>query len=119
MRADAAAAGWIALLSNDAWGDSRALQRQHARMAQARAAEFGRPLLRAADTGQSGLIDERGHWVDSLPLGEVGALEAQLVPRAGATPYARWGDRVALVACLGALLAAIASRARRERWENA
>ncbi len=118
MRADAAASGWVANLSNDGWGDSRAMQRQHARMAQARAAEFGRPLLRAADTGISGLIDERGRWVDSLPLNEVGALEARLVPRSGATPYARWGDRIALVVCAGALLAAIASRTQSDRWRN-
>ena len=112
MRADAAAAGWIANLSNDSWADSLSMQRQHARMAQARALEFGRPLLRAADTGKSGLIDERGRWVDSLPLNEVGALEAQVVPRSGVTPYAWWGDRAALVMCLFALMAALLFRIR-------
>jgi apolipoprotein N-acyltransferase len=110
MRADAAAAGWIANLSNDSWSGSRAMQRQHARMAQTRALEIGRPLLRAADTGQSGLIDERGRWVDSLPLNEVGALEARVVPRSGRTPYAWWGDRGALVVCLFALLAVFQRR---------
>ena len=109
MRGDAAAAGWIANLGNDGWGNSAAMQRQHARMSQARALEFGRPLLRAADTGQSGLIDERGRWVDSLPLNEVGALEGEIVPRSGTTPYARWGDRAALVLCLLAVLAAFAN----------
>ncbi|HKO68781.1 MAG TPA: apolipoprotein N-acyltransferase [Burkholderiaceae bacterium] len=110
IRADAAAAGWIANLSNDSWASSPSMQRQHARMAQARALEIGRPLLRAADTGRSGLIDERGRWVDSLPLNEVGALEARVVPRSGQTPYARWGDRMALVLCLLALLAAFQLR---------
>ncbi len=110
MRADAAAAGWIANLSNDSWAGSPSMQRQHARMAQARALEIGRPLLRAADTGRSGLIDERGGWVDSLPLDEVGALEAWIVPRSGQTPYAWWGDRAALVLCLFALLAAFQLR---------
>ncbi len=112
MRADSAAAGWIANLSNDSWAGSPAMQRQHARMAQTRALEIGRPLLRAADTGQSGLIDERGRWVDSLPLNEVGALEVQIVPRSGRTPYAWWGDRAALVVCLFALLAAFQLRGR-------
>ncbi|MGZ8994432.1 MAG: apolipoprotein N-acyltransferase [Burkholderiaceae bacterium] len=112
MRADAAAAGWIANLSNDSWGGSLAMQRQHARMAQARALEFGRPLMRAADTGRSGLIDERGRWVDSLALNEVGALEAQVVPRSGVTPYAWWGDRAALMMCLFALIAAFSIRLR-------
>lgn len=109
MGPEAAAAGWIANLSNESWGDSHAMQRQHARMAQARALEFGRPLLRAADTGLTGLIDERGRWVDSLPLDEVGALEADVQPRAGATPYVWLGDRAALVTCFVALLAAVAS----------
>ena len=118
MRVDAAAAGWIANLSNDSWAGSPAMQRQHARMAQTRALEIGRPLLRATDTGQSGLIDERGRWVDSLPFDEVGALEADVVPRTGATPYARWGDRVAVVLCLFALVIALASRLPRLRFQN-
>jgi apolipoprotein N-acyltransferase len=111
MRTDAAAAGWIANVGNDSWGESRTMQRQHARMAQARSLEFGRPQLRASNTGKSGLIDERGQWVDSVPLNEVGVLEAQIVPHTGMTPYAWWGDRAALVACLLALLAALAGRA--------
>jgi apolipoprotein N-acyltransferase len=111
MRTDAAAAGWIANVGNDSWGESRTMQRQHARMAQARSLEFGRPQLRVSNTGKSGLIDERGQWVDSLPLNEVGVLEAQIVPHTGMTPYAWWGDRAALVACLLALLAALAGRA--------
>ena len=70
-------------------------------------------MLRATDTGQSGLIDERGRWVDALPLNEVGALEAEVTPRSGATPYARWGDRIALVACLFSILAFVAQSGRR------
>lgn len=111
MREDAAAAGWIANLSNDGWGASHAVQRQHARIAQARALEFGRPFLRAADTGRSGLINEWGRWVGSLPLDEVGALEADVMPRSGATPYARWGDRLSLVLCMIALVAFAGSAA--------
>jgi apolipoprotein N-acyltransferase len=110
MRADAAAAGWIANLSNDAWGGSPRVQRQHARMTQARALEFGRPLVRAADTGQSGLIDERGRWLDSLPLNEIGALEVELTPRTGVTPYARWGDRLAVLLCAFAVIGTLANR---------
>ena len=118
MRNDAAAAGWIANMTNDGWGSSAAMQRQHARMAQARALEFGRPLLRSADTGQSGLIDERGRWIDSLPLNEVGALEAEIAPRSGTTPYTRWGDRPAMVLSMLALLAAGVMRAPRHRLRN-
>lgn len=110
MRGDAAIAGWIANMSNDGWGDSNTMRYQHARVAQARALEFGRPWLRAADTGHSGLIDERGRWVDSLPLNEIGALEAEVTPRTGVTPYARWGDRLALALCAFALIAAVANR---------
>jgi apolipoprotein N-acyltransferase len=62
-------------------------------------------MLRAADTGQSGLIDQQGRWIDSLPFDEVGVLEAEVTPRSGATPYARWGDRIALITCLLCALA--------------
>ena len=48
----------------------------------------------------------------ALPLNEVGALEVQIVPRSGRTPYAWWGDRAALVVCLFALLAAFQFQGR-------
>lgn len=65
----------LATLTNDAWYGDSAAPWQHLRAAQFRASENRRPLLRAAITGVSALIDSRGAIVDSLGVGEVGVLE--------------------------------------------
>ena len=53
-------AAWLVNVSNDAWfGDSLA-PHQHLQIAQMRALEAGRQMLRATNTGISAIIDERG-----------------------------------------------------------
>jgi apolipoprotein N-acyltransferase len=105
-------------VSNDGWfGDSLA-PHQHLQIAQVRAAEAGRWLLRATNTGVSAVIDPRGRVTATIPLFEKGVLERSVASYAGATPYARVGNLpVVLGALVLALLpAAIAwTRRRRER----
>ena len=82
----------LLILTNDAWFGQSAGPRQHLIQAQARAIEQGLPVVRAANTGISAVIDARGKIVDSLPLNEAGYLDA-LVPAAlPPTFYARIGD---------------------------
>jgi apolipoprotein N-acyltransferase len=57
-----------------------------------RAAEQGLPVLRAANTGVSAVIDARGRVVASLPLNAAGFLDAPLPPALPPTLYARMGD---------------------------
>ena len=92
-------------LTNDAWFGTRVGPFQHLALARLRAAEQGLPLLRAANTGVSAVIDARGRVLDALPLGEAGALDARLPPALPPTPHARLGDLpVALLLLLLALL---------------
>ncbi|MBM2576252.1 apolipoprotein N-acyltransferase [Jannaschia sp. Os4] len=92
-------------LTNDAWFGTRVGPFQHLALARLRAAEQGLPLLRAANTGVSAVIDARGRVLDALPLGEAGALDAALPPALPPTPYARLGDLpVALLLLALALL---------------
>ena len=57
-----------------------------------RAVEQGLPLLRAANTGVSAVIDGAGRVLDSLPLGEAGYLDTPLPPPLRVTLYSRTGD---------------------------
>jgi apolipoprotein N-acyltransferase len=63
------------------------------------------PVLRAANTGVSAVIDARGRIVQALPLNEAGALDARLPPPAPPTLYARTGDLPVLILVLVAAAA--------------
>lgn len=84
-------------ITNDGWFDGSAMLRQHLRMSQTRAAEFGRYLARATNTGITALIDDRGRVVSELPPSQQGALHGVLTLRTGATPFVRYGEIPALV----------------------
>jgi len=101
----------LANLSNTAWfGDSLA-QPQHLQIAQLRALETGRYMLRATNTGMTAVVDPTGTVIASLPPFTSGALQAQVRSHEGATPYVRWGN--APVLGLIALILAAAAYARR------
>ena len=57
-----------------------------------RAIEEGLPLVRAANTGISAVVDPLGRIVESLPLGTEGVLDAALPRPIDRTLYARLGD---------------------------
>jgi len=79
-------------VSNDAWfGDSFA-PFQHLQIAQARALEFAKPLLRVTNMGPSAFIDEKGRIVESIPYNQTKVLQVNVMSRVGTTPYAFWGN---------------------------
>ncbi|MCU4651323.1 apolipoprotein N-acyltransferase [Roseibacterium sp. SDUM158016] len=99
---------WLLHITNDAWFGTFSGPWQHLALARLRAAEQGLPVLRAANTGVSAVIDARGQVVSALGLGEAGHLDAALPPALPPTLYARTGDWPALlVTFLVALGAAI------------
>jgi apolipoprotein N-acyltransferase len=91
-------------VSNDAWfGDSLA-PHQHLQIAQVRAAEAGRYLLRATNTGVTAVIDDRGNVEQTLPQFKPAVLKATVRGFDGATPYARVGNWLVVLLALGAVL---------------
>ena len=79
-------------LSNVAWfGDSLA-PAQHLQIAQMRARETGRMMLRATNTGMTAIIGAHGEVVSVLPPFTRAALRGQVRAYTGSTPYVRWGD---------------------------
>ncbi|KAA8609743.1 acyltransferase [Salipiger aestuarii] len=97
-------------VTNDAWFGSFSGPYQHLAQARMRAIEQGLPLVRAANTGVSAVIDGAGRVLDSLPLGEAGFLDGPLPPPSRVTPYSRVGDLPALA---GLFLLGLAAFLRR------
>ncbi len=97
-------------LSNTAWfGDSLA-QPQHLQIAQLRALETGRPMLRATNTGMTAVVAANGIVQAVLPPFARDALVAEVQGYAGSTPYVRWGNWPVLLLSVFLLLTAAIPR---------
>ena len=105
--------GWMLNLTNDGWFGHSSGPYQHLRQAQVRAIEQGLPLVRAANTGVSAVIDPAGRTVRSLPLGTEGVLDAQLPRRIEPPLYARIGDAGVFLTLAIVTIVLIRRRARR------
>jgi apolipoprotein N-acyltransferase len=104
--------GWLLNLTNDGWFGASAGPYQHFQQARIRAIEEGLPLVRAANSGISAVVDPLGRIVKSLPLGAEGVLDAPLPQPIAATLYARWGDALVGVVVAIAFLGVLGSRWR-------
>jgi apolipoprotein N-acyltransferase len=78
--------------TNDAWFGRSAAPHQHFSMCVLRAIETGRPVVRIANTGISGLIAPSGRILAATPLFEPLALRLKVAPRRAETFYLGWGD---------------------------
>jgi apolipoprotein N-acyltransferase len=103
----------IATITNDAWYDGTSAPRQHLNQARLRAIENDRYLLRAATTGISAFVDPSGRVVQALPMNRQGIIYADFEPRQSVTPYVRFGDWFAWMACVATIIA-IATRKKFE-----
>jgi apolipoprotein N-acyltransferase len=106
--------GWILNMTNDGWFGISTGPYQHLHQARLKAIEEGLPLVRAANTGVSAVIDPVGRTVTSLPLGTEGVLDSGLPSPVESTTYTRTGDRhIAMVLALVFVTATIRRRQSR------
>jgi apolipoprotein N-acyltransferase len=96
--------GWLVNLTNDGWFGISSGPHQHLQQARVRAIEQGLPLVRAANTGISAVIDPLGRTIKSLPLGTEGVLDAPLPRDINATVYARAGDSIPALILAGGMI---------------
>lgn len=87
-------------LTNDAWYGMSVGPWQHAWLAQLRAIETRRSLLRVTNTGVTALINAKGELLHSLPMFVPEVLKTEVEILEGQTPYVRFGDWFAWTATL-------------------
>ena len=84
-------------VTNDAWFGRSWGPYQHLAVSAVRAMENRVPVLRAANTGISAIIDRRGRIITSIPLEERGVVVADIETGAGQTVYTRYGDWIVIL----------------------
>jgi apolipoprotein N-acyltransferase len=99
---------WLLNVTNDAWFGISTGPYQHLASARLRAVEEGLPMIRAANTGVSAVIDAYGQVLASIDMQQQGIIDHRLPPARAATPYSRWGDwtLLVLIGFLGTVLLA-------------
>jgi apolipoprotein N-acyltransferase len=102
--------GWMVNLTNDGWFGISTGPYQHLAQARQRAIEQGLPLVRAANTGISAVVDPVGRIVALLNLGSEGVLDSRLPSAIAPTIYARLGDIPAAMIVALALLIVLKRR---------
>jgi apolipoprotein N-acyltransferase len=79
---------------------------QHLALSQMRAAETGRPVIQAAISGISAVIDANGNVHDRTHLFDRTLVDTTIEATTGQTLYVRWGEWAAL-ACLVVVIVAV------------
>lgn len=93
-------------VSNVAWFGRSIAPMQHLQISQTRALETGRYMLRATNTGMTGIVNERGRALQLAPQFETAAVSGEVQGYSGSTPYVRWGNYAMLALSLMLIAAA-------------
>jgi apolipoprotein N-acyltransferase len=106
-------------LTNDAWYGKTVAPWQHGRLAQWRAIETRRSLLRVTNTGVTTFINAKGEMVEALPIFTPAVLKTQAEVLEGETFYVRFGDWFAWGITLIAISIVLSQFSRRRiKWSE-
>ena len=96
--------GWLVNVTNDGWFGISSGPYQHFQQARVLAIAEGLPLVRAANTGISAVIDPVGRIIGALPLGIEGTLDSRLPVAIEPTMYSRYGDYLLILMLVGGVI---------------
>ncbi len=95
---------WLINVTNDGWYGLSAGPYQHLAAAQLRAVEEGLPVVRAAGSGISAIINPHGQIEKSLKLGEKGVLDGSVPQKLPPTFYSFYQNSLILFLALVSIL---------------
>ncbi len=101
-------------VSNVAWFGRSIAPQQHLQIAQMRALETGRYMLRATNTGMTAVVNPQGRVEAVAPEFQQAVLTQSVPGMRGATPYVRWGNLAVLALCAVAIGSAWWARCRQD-----
>jgi apolipoprotein N-acyltransferase len=104
----------LTTITNDAWFGDTSAPYQHFAQAAMRAIEEGRYVVRAANTGISGVIDPYGRVLEQTSVFEQGMVVGDARYLKTTTIYARWGDVFAYASAVGTAVLLLFARRRIE-----
>jgi apolipoprotein N-acyltransferase len=94
----------IFILTNDGWWDDSPGFRQHLKFASLRAIETRRSIARAANTGASAYINQRGDILEATDYEVDAVLHSAIAFNDHITFYTRWGDLIARISTFLSIL---------------
>ena len=97
-------ARFLSVITNDGWWGDTPGYRQHFHFARLRAIENRRDVVQAANTGISGVINQRGDVLEKTPWWVETTLRATLNGNDVQTAFVRHGDRIGRFACYAFLV---------------
>ncbi|MBQ0147046.1 MAG: apolipoprotein N-acyltransferase, partial [Flavobacteriaceae bacterium] len=87
-------------MTNDSWWGYTDGHRQLLLYGNLRAIENRRAIVRSANSGVSGFVNQRGDIMKSIPYGEQGALNGTVLMNSDLTFYSKYGDYLARIALM-------------------
>ena len=102
----------IAIVTNDGWWDNTPGHKQHLLFARLRAIEHRRPIARSANTGTSAFITPMGKILQPTQYEKTTAIRSSIKPRTDITFYTKYGDLIARICLIIAILFIVYSLSR-------